>query len=283
MHRATNHPGTAFAGSAAARVPSVSGLPSAGYRPPRGVVEVWLLRTSPEQVAAAEQLCGLLDPQELERIGRCGDEEGQALLLASHVALRLLLGAYLGQAPGEVAVEHANCRGCGHRHGRPVVAAKPGLHFSLSHTSGLAVCAFAADPVGADVETLASVPGTELVPLLHPEEQRAIRSLPPDQRARAFLHCFVRKEAYLKGTGDGLWAELDSFSVGLGPAFEPFGGGPTGLPGPEYWEFGSIATPDTHGGAVALLMPGAEGFGPQVTSRPVDLPRWSAALRADQR
>jgi 4'-phosphopantetheinyl transferase len=282
VHRTIDHPRTTPAGTEAdafTGLPS-TGLPHAGYRPPRGVVDAWLLRTGPEQVAAAEQLRDLLDPLELERIDRCGDAEGRSLLLASHVALRLLLGAYLGEAPERVAVERAKCRGCGHRHGRPVVAARPGLHFSLSHTSGLAVCAFAADPVGADVETLASVPGTDLVPLLHPDEQRAVRGLPVERQAQAFLHCFVRKEAYLKGTGDGLWAELDSFSVGLGPAFD---GVDTDLPGPEYWGLDSIPLPATHGGAVALLMPQAEGRLPLVSTRSVDLPGWISELRPADR
>ncbi|MFC5906011.1 4'-phosphopantetheinyl transferase family protein [Streptacidiphilus monticola] len=256
-----------------------SDLPSPGHRPPRGTAEVWSLRPDPGQVAAAEELGHLLDPAERDRVARCGDESGRASLLASHVALRLLLGAYLGCAPDRVPIEHANCRGCGRRHGRPVVPARPPLHFSLSHTSGLAVVAFAATPVGADVETLASVPGTDLVPLLHPVEQRAIRALPADLQARAFLHCFVRKEAYLKGTGDGLWAELDSFCVGLGPAYETVGDRASGAgTEPEDWAFAEIATPQTHGGAVALHLPGWEERGPRVRVRlrTVDLPLWAS-------
>ncbi|MFF4650463.1 4'-phosphopantetheinyl transferase family protein [Streptomyces sp. NPDC001380] len=250
-------------------------LPSPGHRPRRGSVEVWVLHAAPEQVRAAAELAHVLDPGERERVSRCGDEEGRASLLASHVALRLLLGAYLGCAPERVPVEHANCRGCGRRHGRPVVTARPPLHFSLSHTAGLAVCAFASTPVGADVETLASVPGTDLVPLLHPVEQEAILALPEQHRARAFLHCFVRKEAYLKGTGDGLWAELDSFCVGPGPAY----GTPAGRAAddtPEDWSFAEIPTAATHGGAVALHLPGPGERAPRVRLREVDLPFWAS-------
>ncbi|WP_157597489.1 4'-phosphopantetheinyl transferase family protein [Streptacidiphilus rugosus] len=254
----------------APRTADPAGLPAAGHRPERGVVEYWLLRTDPEQIAAARQLRWLLDPEEQARIDRCGDDAGRASLLASHVALRLLLGAYLGMAPEQVRTERAPCRGCGRPHGRPVLSARPPLHFSLSHTAGLALCAFAATPVGADVESLASVPGTELVPLLHPQEQRAIRALPEAQQERAFLHCFVRKEAYLKGTGDGLWAELDSFSVGLGPAFDD---GSTELSVAEHWSFADVPTPPTHGGAVALLMP-EEGLAPQLRSHTADLSAW---------
>ncbi|SEK59424.1 4'-phosphopantetheinyl transferase family protein [Streptacidiphilus jiangxiensis] len=244
-------------------------LPPAGHRPARGVVELWLLRPDAAQLAAAERLLPLLDAEERARIDRCGDDERRASLLASHVSLRLLLGAYLGQAPDQVRVERAPCRGCGRPHGRPVVGAEPGLHFSLSHTNGMALLAFASTPVGVDVESLASVPGTELVPLLHPAEQRAIRALPPEDQERAFLHCFVRKEAYLKGTGDGLWAELDSFCVGFG------GHGPSTLEPSalEPWAFAQVATEPTHGAAVALLMSGA--VRPRMRRRDVQLPDWA--------
>lgn len=266
VHRTAERPGAQAGGSA---VGLVQELPAAGHRPARGEVEVWLLRTDARQAEQAAGLRGLLDTEETERVARCGDEEGRASLLVSYVALRLLLGAYLEEAPGRVVIDRAPCRGCGRPHGRPVVTAWPAVHFSLSHTAGLAVCAFASAPVGADVETLASVPGTELVPLLHPAEQRAVRALPTDRQEQAFLHCFVRKEAYLKGTGDGLWAELDSFEVGLGPGFPA-------TPdvcdaSPEHWGFAALPTPATHGGAVALWMPEARGAEPRVLTRRLDL------------
>ena len=263
-------------GRACPVVPVGRALPPPGYRPAPGRVDAWVLRMSPAQTAAAERLSGLLDSNELQRVERCGAAAGREVLLTSHVVLRLLLGAQLGLPPDEVVVLRAACPGCGEPHGRPVVSAAPALHFSLSHSNGLAVCAFAATAVGVDVEALASIPGTELVPLLHPAEQEAIRRLPSRRQVPAFLSCWVRKEAYLKGTGEGLSAELGSVHVGWGAD-----GGPrtVGQPGTGAWGLAHVATPPGYAGAVALLTPERAAAGlpePAVDVYDVDLPTWAA-------
>ncbi|MEY9870868.1 4'-phosphopantetheinyl transferase [Streptacidiphilus sp. MAP12-33] len=250
---------------------AVSELPSPGRRPAAGAVDVWLVPAAAEQFAAADRLRGLLDPGERERVDLCGHAEGRQMLLTAHVALRLLLGAYLGRPAGGVTIDRAVCRCCGRHHGRPLVQAEPALHFSLSYTTGLAVCAFAASPVGADVEAVEAVPGTELVPLLHPDEQEMVRRLPEPLRDRAFLDCWVRKQAFLKAT-DGLATSLDSFCVGVGPDY----GGAAGVSAAAgAWGLAAVPTPDTHGGAVAVLMPPAEPTAPRLRARTADLFRWS--------
>jgi 4'-phosphopantetheinyl transferase len=44
-----------------------------------------------------------------------------------------------------------------------------------------------------------------------------LQSLPVYQRQEAFLNCWVRKEAYIKAIGNGLYHALDQFDVSLAP------------------------------------------------------------------
>lgn len=98
--------------------------------------------------------------------------------LASHLALRVLLGSYLGQAPEQVLLVREECPCCGGPHGRPAVVGGA-VHFSLSHSGDVAYLAFAGVPVGVDVE---ETPGPDAVadvmPLLHPAEVAELTALP---------------------------------------------------------------------------------------------------------
>jgi 4'-phosphopantetheinyl transferase len=50
-----------------------------------------------------------------------------------------------------------------------------------------------------------------------PLENEMLQSLPEYQRQEAFFNCWVRKEAYIKAIGDGLYHALDRFDVSLAP------------------------------------------------------------------
>lgn len=109
------------------------------------------------------------------------------------------------------------------------------MHFSLSHSGGLALLALAAEPVGIDVER---VPGPQLAAeasrALHPSERQDLTRMPPGARATAFARCWTHKEAYLKATGEGLSSTaLQSVYVGTGHT-------PVGRPG---WTVFDVAVP----------------------------------------
>lgn len=87
--------------------------------------------------------------------------------------------------------------------------------FNLSHTTGLAVCAVGAGPLGVDAEPLANGPDILETVLgnFAPPEVIALRGLSPEQQLRRAVELWTVKEAYLKGLGTGISRRLDRFIV----------------------------------------------------------------------
>ncbi|MFF1926001.1 4'-phosphopantetheinyl transferase family protein [Streptomyces sp. NPDC058221] len=222
-----------------------------GYRGPvpswePGAPSLWLVDARQEGERARRLAPDILDDEELGRAGSLVVEADRLCYLASHVALRMLLGARLGVAPAAVPLRREPCPSCGGPHGRP--ATDGGVHFSLSHTRGIALLAFAGTPVGADVEaTPQARTVAEIGDQLHPAERRELAELPEDQRPAAFVRAWTRKEAYLKGTGFGLAGGLSHDHLGTGPHPQP---------GPAGWTVTDVAVPAGHAAAVAVRTAG---------------------------
>ena len=95
--------------------------------------------------------------------------------------------------------------------GKPVLSARPDIHFNLSHSGTLAVCAVSDQPVGVDVEAVQSAnPEIAAMCFLKQEQEWIDQSNDPD---RAFTRLWTRKESYLKRLGTGLVNDLRVFSV----------------------------------------------------------------------
>ncbi len=173
----------------------------------------------------AERLApGILDAGEQRRAESFAASADRHCYVAAHVALRILLGARLGLEPRDVRMVREPCPSCGGPHGQPVTDG--GVHFSLSHSRDLSLLAFAAVPLGVDVE---AVPGSEAAAevgaMLHPAESRELAALPASDRPVAFARAWTRKEAYLKGEGIGLARDLSLDHLGTGPVPRPGPGG----------------------------------------------------------
>ncbi|WP_406447651.1 4'-phosphopantetheinyl transferase superfamily protein [Streptomyces sp. NBC_00876] len=231
--------------------PEVFALTDDGYRGPApswrpGAPALWLVDVDLTGEHARRIAPGTLDPAELGRADRLISAADRNCYTAAHVALRVLLGARQGVAPEAVRLTRERCPSCGGPHGRPATGG--GIHFSLSHTRGIALLAFADVPVGVDVE---SVPEARIVSeiegQLHPAESRELAELTAEQRPAAFARVWTRKEAYLKGEGTGLVGGLDREHVGTGP--RP-------LPGPAGWAVTDVAVPAGYAAAVAVSTAG---------------------------
>lgn len=197
--------------------------------------------------AAAGLAGGLLDAAERERLGKLRREPDRRQYAVAHVALRLVLGARLGQAPEAVELVREVCPTCGGPHGRPAVAGgRP--HFSLSHSGDLVLIALAPRPVGVDVEQVPTAEAAvELAGALHPREAAELAELLPAAAPMAFGRAWARKEAFLKGLGTGL---------SRGPALDYVGTGARPVaPAPD-WTLHDVAVPDGYAAAIALATTG---------------------------
>lgn len=184
---------------------------------PSMVDVVW---AHPHGTARAE---ALLDERELERLGRLRRAADRARYVAAHALLRLLIARRWGVDPASVEVS-ATCTRCSGPHGRPTVMSPPGrgtLHVSIAHAGDrVVVAATDLGPVGVDVEvdSCADFAGFDGVSLAS-SEQRELARLSSGQQLTGRTQMWVRKEAVLKATGDGL--SVDPRQVIVSPPPEP--------------------------------------------------------------
>lgn len=149
----------------------------------------------------------LLDPAERGRRDRYAFEADRARFAVGAALIRLVAGRMLGVRPEQVGVDRT-CASCGRPHGKPSLGAGA-PQVSVSHSGdwvALAVCRDA--PVGVDLEHAARRTDYQalVTHVLGPAEA------PPADEA-AFLRYWVRKEALVKATGDGLGAGLRQVTV----------------------------------------------------------------------
>lgn len=183
--------------------------------PSGDTVDVWWFDTRAVTVTPA----GLADLDRGER-GRA-----EAFLFAAdqhryrvaHTMLRQLLASYTGTAPGQLPFDREPCPQCGSPSGKPVLRPGPGARavpaFSLTHSGDMLVIAVAGRPVGVDVERDADRCVCSLVAALHPADAAEVAPLGERERHQAIITCWVRAEAVLKCTGQGVGHGLGRFPV----------------------------------------------------------------------
>jgi 4'-phosphopantetheinyl transferase len=183
------------------------------------VVHVWRIAlTLPAH--ALRELGQILAPDERARAERFLFSADRERFIAARGTLRLILGAYLACAPGEVRFRYGP-------HGKPALAGEPQddpPRFNLSHSGDLALYAVTRGrEVGIDVERTRPDIASETIAeqFFSPREVATLRALPVHLQEKAFFACWTRKEAYIKATGRGLAIPLASFDVTLAPGEQP--------------------------------------------------------------
>jgi len=166
-------------------------------------VHVWIgsLRRPPARLAA---LATLLSADELHRTRALPSPTDRRRFLVGRGELRLLLGRYLGTAPGAVRLIRLP-------NGKPIVASSAGrtpLHFSLSHSGEQVLYAVTrTGEVGADVQRFRTdVDWRGLASrFFAPAEAIRLHSAERASGRPGFYRLWTRKEAMAKADGRSLF------------------------------------------------------------------------------
>lgn len=190
-----------------------------------------------------------LQSEERARLERFKAESAALQYLQTRALLRIVLCLRLGCSNLELKLECLQSR-------RPVLDPGHGanLSFNATHTAQWGGVALAdTGDVGLDFET--HNPDRDLAAIARRHfsaaEQAAIDALNvQEDRLQAFFDIWTAKEACVKATGEGITADLQGFSVQLGPPGVPR---TTDLPGS--WEIHALSMPPGTSAALALRHP----------------------------
>jgi 4'-phosphopantetheinyl transferase len=168
--------------------------------------------------------------------------------VAGRGLMRAILARYLGRAPAEVAFLYRT-------RGKPALAgADAWLRFNLSHAGGRALLGVARErEVGVDMEVVRPLDALDAVAaqVFSEAERAALEPLSSAPRTAYFYRLWTLKEAFVKGTGDGLLGEPGRFTV------VPKSQGPATLRGPGTAGWSLQELPVETGFAAALAVWGA--------------------------
>jgi 4'-phosphopantetheinyl transferase len=88
-----------------------------------------------------------------------------------------------------------------------------GLHFNLSHSGSLVICAVGDTPVGCDVEQLREAPRTLASRFVCEREKEYLNGCNSDIYDKEFYRLWTMKESYMKYTGEGIKLPLNAFEI----------------------------------------------------------------------
>lgn len=140
----------------------------------------------------------LLSAQRREQMARFRHELGRKTCALAYVLLRRGLLREYGVAEAPWFDYDAG--------GKPHLAGRPDIHFSLSHCSAGVVCALAARPVGVDIECIGDYDESLARYTMNERELRLIRG--SRNRGLAFARLWTMKEAVLKWRGEGIGCDI---------------------------------------------------------------------------
>ena len=202
-----------------------------------------------------EELHGSLSPDECRRAQTLPDAAKAAIFRQSRAILRLVLSRVIAAADATPAQLRFNYN----RDGKPSLGgefAELGIEFNLSHARSVVLIAVTQGRrVGVDVAwTKGATPVERIVRRFFSSvEREAFEAAADEVRRELFTRIWVRKEAYLKGRGEGIsqWMYSTDFSRLPPGDARPAGG--AAMSDQDRWELRDVAgLPPEYVGSVAL-------------------------------
>lgn len=186
-------------------------LPNAWTGFVRAEVRLWWARTD----EADDRLRDLLVPEERNRHDRLLLPEDRARFLVGRCLARLVVARFLDVEPQQAPLREPRRRGGGFG-SKPFVDDPRRPEISVSHSGDQVVVAATMNgPLGVDVERRAddAVANRLAQRVLSTRELTVFERAAATDRADVFRCYWVRKEAVVKATGDGLAAPLRQLTV----------------------------------------------------------------------
>jgi 4'-phosphopantetheinyl transferase len=174
-------------------------------------VHIWRLLLN-ETICWAEALQKNLSIDEIERAARFYFETDRRRFIIARGALRTILGHYLGKKPNAIIFETT-------AFGKLMIAdtLKQGnIDFNVSHSDELVLYAVTLNKkIGIDVERI-----RDLIDVLQiankffsPNEIAILENTLKTEQHKIFFQFWTRKEAFVKGLGEGLSLPLEQIDV----------------------------------------------------------------------
>jgi 4'-phosphopantetheinyl transferase len=168
------------------------------------------------QLGLYPYLATLLSHDERLRAARFRSPLHERRYVVGRGLLRVLLSRYVDRPARELIFAY-------NEFGKPSLD-KEALAFNVSHTGGRMLMGVTPGfDIGVDVEAVRSEPVTDGVAehFFSVREVKDLFDLPEGLRPSAFCTCWARKEAFIKGHGEGLSLPLQDFDVTLTPDVAP--------------------------------------------------------------
>jgi 4'-phosphopantetheinyl transferase len=221
-------------------------------------VDLWYVRCDDiADPCLLDEYRALLPQQEVQRADKFIKEKDRRQFLVAWMLVRTALSYYTGENPRHWMFVRTE-------RGKPSVSSPPtSLHFNLSHTSGLVVCAVARCELGVDAEEVnRSVEHLQLAQhFFAPAEVALLEELGPDPQRTMFFRLWTLKESLLKARGTGLSVPLVEVAFSLAADRPPrvaLGGTLTDQPGD--WQFAELSLEPRWRVALAVPLPATAKF-----------------------
>ncbi|WP_020590112.1 4'-phosphopantetheinyl transferase family protein [Desulfobacter curvatus] len=176
--------------------------------PDSGQIHVYYTRA--DQISdpcLLNQYRSCLCPAEIRKADRYLKPSDRHLSLVSRALVRYLIAGVTRQDPQSLSFST-------NEHGKPFLVGFPDIHFNLSHSHGVAVCALCRNTdVGVDVEDVGRRTDLSIAKRFFSSSEAALVSKASGaEKRKLFFDIWTLKEAYIKAVGKGLSIPLNSFS-----------------------------------------------------------------------